>query len=219
MGNPFQSAGPANRRRGAGWAVWVLLLLCGAVAAGSVALVWNTVGLIEGRSGIERRSQGVREARELLLALQEASISRRGYVLSGDRGYLGQYLAALAELSPHVQKFQRAAGGNVVQQRRVSALEGAIRELLNQWQWSLAHYERQPKDAGQQAQMTRQAGELLKRIQAEIGALTAVQQQWMKAREEGLAREGQAVLVLAASVGAAALALAGVALAWMWRNS
>jgi CHASE3 domain sensor protein len=139
--------------------------------------------------------------------------------MSGDRGYLGQYLAALAELSPHVQKFRRAAGGNVALQRRVSALEGAIRELLKQWQTSLAHYERQPKDAGQQALMTRQAGELLKRIQAELGALSAVQQQWMTAREAELAREGQAVLMLAASVGVAALALAGLALAWMWRRS
>ena len=205
--NPFVGGARAGRRwRAEGFLYFGFGLLALLLAAGGAWLFWDATRLAGETRALERRRLAMAQGKELLIVLREAALGRRGYVLTGDRAYMNQYLEVLTELNPHFQKFQRELGDTPAHKERLDRLEDSIRELVNFWQTSVAHYQLQPKDTGQHAVMTRQAAVLLQQVRAEIDQLNLAQEPWLKARQAALAG-------LAHDLPQLSLAEAGLALA------
>jgi PAS domain S-box-containing protein len=82
---------------------------------------------------LETTRQIVRTANALLSAMKDAETGQRGYLLTGNEGYLGPYRQALKDIPVNLKLLTAAApAGSPAQSRRTEALKPVIRDKLDE---------------------------------------------------------------------------------------
>jgi methyl-accepting chemotaxis protein len=108
---------------GFGLSLMVLLAVALASYLGAQQLISTTAGLVSTREHARR----IREMRALLL---EAESGQRGFLLTGEPGFLRPYEQALQEVNTSLESLRRTFANNPAQRERLSQLEPLVREKL-----------------------------------------------------------------------------------------
>jgi signal transduction histidine kinase len=121
-------AGTLERRWAAiAFALAVLLLL------GVFGLAWRSGERLAADADWRRHTfEVIGEGRRLLNALLDAETGERGYLLTGDAGFLAPWRSGAADVEPCLRSLRRLTADNPRQQRRLDALEPLARAELAQ---------------------------------------------------------------------------------------
>jgi PAS domain S-box-containing protein len=78
------------------------------------------------------------ELEATLSTLKDAETGQRGYLITGEDGYLSPYKIALIEIEEHLSRLKTLTQDNPDQQRRLTLLEGAARDKLRELDQSVS---------------------------------------------------------------------------------
>lgn len=113
-------------------AYWLLPLISSFVALASVVVVtwWISVALSRELAHMRHVTEVKFELTEFLIALQDAVIGERGFLLTGDRAYLAPMQKAKASLEPSLDRLMAAAYAEDVVTPFLTRLRDIAREKL-----------------------------------------------------------------------------------------
>jgi methyl-accepting chemotaxis protein len=115
-------------------------------------------------------SQQVRAELALLLArLTDAETGQRGYVITGEEGYLEPYKSALNVIAPTLADVKKQTSDNPNQQRRLAALSPLIDKKLAELNDIIVLRRNQGFDAAQKVVLTNAGKSVMDQIRAIIG--------------------------------------------------
>lgn len=103
---------------------FALLLLIGALAYRGVETLTRTSYLVA------HTHEALDHVNGLLSAMKDAETGQRGYLLTGDDGYLEPYRAALAEIPTMLEELRALVADNPNQQKRLNSAAAGIDSLL-----------------------------------------------------------------------------------------
>jgi PAS domain S-box-containing protein len=193
------------------------LVAC-AIIAGLAWMSFDRMARLQDDTRRVRHTLAVREQTEALLSwMKDAETGQRGYIITGDPGYLAPYAQAVVALPEQVAALRRLTGDDPAQQERLRRLETQIAQKLAE----LDHSVRVRTDQGFDAAALIVASDRGKQLMDEIRRLTGE----ILANEDRLyavrtaREESQGRAAIAANLGGlvVALLLVGVAMALLHR--
>ncbi|MBV9530241.1 MAG: CHASE3 domain-containing protein [Bradyrhizobium sp.] len=125
---------PDPRHRRALWQILLLgagFLVLVAIGAASVLLVGKTR---DANAGVIHTIEVENQANTLLLEIQRAESSARGYLLTSGPEFLADYRDAVAAIPPEIDKLASLTADSTVQRENVGKLRAAIETRLEQFQ-------------------------------------------------------------------------------------
>ena len=110
---------------------WVLLAVTLLLVVGIAALSYRSaVDVRAAADGVAAEQRILQQAARVLALATDAETGQRGYLLTGDPGYLAPYRRALTALPEGVQRLRDVTAGSADQQQRVDELRAAIDRKL-----------------------------------------------------------------------------------------
>jgi signal transduction histidine kinase/CHASE3 domain sensor protein/CheY-like chemotaxis protein len=178
------------------------------------ALTWDGFSAArDARQWTEHTYQVLTKLRELGIALRDAETGQRGFLLTGDDGYLAPYEAALNGISIVQGELQQLTADNPAQQDRLRALAPVLQRRLQQ----LAQTIQLRRDSGLEAATgllrTNAGRATMQEIETILDTMTAEEQSLLARRQDAAERRSDRVRQLA--FGGAAFAI--LALLWAAR--
>jgi PAS domain S-box-containing protein len=119
-------------------ALLALLLTLAGLALVALVSFYSNRSLYDSSAWVDHTHRVLRQLTELRTALAEAETNARGYLLTGDRAFLGPYRAAAASASEHVNEVAALTVDNPRQQERVPQLRALLEERLRTLEASVA---------------------------------------------------------------------------------
>ncbi len=143
MDSPKALAG----HRGAKIALVVALVIFAVIVLNNVVHYWNIRRLEETRDAVLLSSDKLSAANQLLVALQDAETSQRGYILTGERAYLDPYIHASNLIDGHVRQLEQLVAQSPEQKKLVAELGPPLAEKLSELQKTLIIHDEQGTEA------------------------------------------------------------------------
>jgi PAS domain S-box-containing protein len=106
--------------------LFVLAVLLAVTVANGVIAYHNIRDLYEARVRVGQSRQVQLGLQQVLSIAQDAETGVRGFVVTGESGYLEPYETALAVVSPHLEDLQQLIAGDRVQQRDFAELRARL---------------------------------------------------------------------------------------------
>jgi len=119
---------------------------------------------------------------EILSTMKDAQTGERGYIITGDRGYLEPYNAATAVIDEKVERLKRLTADNPAQQARLVPLEQQIRGELDALKRNIA-LETNGMEAARRAVLTGAGKKALDAIRAQVDVLKQEEHDLLRERE------------------------------------
>ena len=205
---PALATGNSTERKvqvGFGFALTFLAVIGAASVVG--------VGRLREDTGWTTHTESVIAALRLLLSIvTDAETSERGYVLTGDSGYLAPYADAQRTIDAELQRLRRLTEDNDEQQRQLDLLAPVIAERMGVGERTVALRGSQGFVAAQAAIESGTGKQLHDRIRDLIGQLEDTEQGLLTARQDRAQRVGTITLVVIVGGGALAFVFVAVAL-------
>ncbi len=110
---------------------FVLLLAIGAVAYRSIATLART------SYSVAHTHQVIEHVTAVLSTLKDAETGQRGFVITGDEGYLEPYRSAAVSIDKLVKELRDLTADNPNQQKRIDTAEPLIRDKLSELKQSI----------------------------------------------------------------------------------
>lgn len=195
---------------------WLLPLVSsfGALAFVVVATWWISLALAHEMAHVARLSAIKLELTDFLVALQDAAIGERGFLLTGDETYVTPFEKAKAELEPALDRLSRAASAEVELAPMVDRLRAITQEKLALLQTSI-DLKRQGRDAEALALLRKGRGKQLLDEGREIA--DKVKQHVMDVLDKSTAASATMIVWVEIGVSAAAV-LSAAAAGFVFRN-
>ena len=114
-----------GKRLAIAFALAIVLLIANAIIS-----LRATRTLVENNDRVVHTQQVIETLAEALSALKDAETSQRGYIITGDAGFLDQYNAAVPHLKSKVDRLKELTADNGDQQKRIPDLEAAISQRM-----------------------------------------------------------------------------------------
>jgi PAS domain S-box-containing protein len=166
----------------------------GFVAALGILLViaglsyWNTQRLVRTNSDVTRTYRALSELDGTLATLDQAEVSRRGFVITGEAHNLAPYTQAAAEIHSHLTRLRELTADNSVQQQHLSRLSQAIAEEFSVMEESIQSRKSQGLKPKVQATFTDRGDAVMRRIEDIIGEMQAEESGLLRRRTEAVKR-------------------------------
>ena len=205
-------AGTLERRWAAiAFALAVLVLL------GVFGLAWRSgVRLATDSDWRQHTYEVIAEGRHLLNALIDAETGERGYLLTGDAGFLAPFRSGAAAVWPSLRSLRRLTADNPRQQRRLDALEPLARAEIAQLE-DAVEVRAHAGASGFSLAASIESRRLMDGLRARLAELEDEEAHLLARRDRALqAAIRQNALALAGGALASALLL-GAAF-WLWRR-
>ena len=110
---------------------FVLAILAVALTAG--VYYRSAQGLVTAADWVEHSNEARAELEGALADISQTEAAQRGYTITGDPSFLGQYETAVSNSGGHLRRLQRLTLHNAGQQKRLELLEQAVYKKL-EWQ-------------------------------------------------------------------------------------
>jgi signal transduction histidine kinase len=121
-----------GKRLAVAFALAIILLIANAVISFRA-----TRTLVENNDRVVHTLQVIETLSEVLSAVKDAETSQRGYIITGDSGFLEQYGAAGPQFRAMMDRLKELVSDNKDQQARVQSLETAIAKRMRTLQTNL----------------------------------------------------------------------------------
>ena len=167
--------------RGVAWtafAVAVLLLI-----GSSIFLVRATHALFHSESLVAHSREVQTVLGDLSSKLFEITNSRRGFIITGDEAFLGEYRQAAAGVPLDFSRLERLLVDNPLQQRELAELRSSTQELLNLLQSSLNASLSGTSSSEREIQLTRQSRDIAARVQLSLETMRDEEDQVLAERQ------------------------------------
>jgi PAS domain S-box-containing protein len=203
------------RFRGRAWQLSVVgFALACAVIAGLAWLSLDRMNRLQEETRRVRHTLAVRDQTESVLSLvKDAETGQRGYVITGDPGYLAPFAQAVVDLPTQLATLRRLTRNDPAQQARLQSLETALTQKMAELDETIRARTDQGFDVASRIIATDRG----KRLMDEIRQLTAtmVQEEDRLYAARAAREEGESRAALRANVGGlgVALLLVGIAMA------
>jgi signal transduction histidine kinase len=206
------SSGTLERR----WAA-IAFALAVIVLLGVFGAAWRSgVRLAADSDWRQHTYEVIGEVRGLLNALIDAETGERGYLLTGDAGFLAPFRSGAAAVGPRLASLRQLTADNPRQQRRLDALEPLARAELAQLE-DAVDVRGRAGASGVSLAASIESRRLMDRLRARVADLEDEEAHLLARRDRALqAAIRQNGLSLAAGALASALLL-GAAF-WLWRR-
>ena len=92
--------------------------------------VWNLRQVADSDAWVDHTHEVISTNQQLLSDVKDAESAERGYIITGDEGYLEPYRLASADIQPSTERLLRLTADNPKQQHRVKGLQALIDERM-----------------------------------------------------------------------------------------
>jgi PAS domain S-box-containing protein len=106
--------------------------------------VWTLRQVADSDAWVDHTREVISTNQELLSDVKDAESAERGYIITGDEGYLEPYRLASADIPPSTEKLLRLTADNPMQQDRLKSLQALIEKRMTVFSDAL----RQRKESG-----------------------------------------------------------------------
>jgi methyl-accepting chemotaxis protein len=168
-----------TRRLIAGFSLSALILLVVAVVSYRNARV-----LIENDAWLEHSHQVRIGFAELLSTMKDAETGQRGYLLTGDDGYLAPYSSALGSIQSTESELRRLTADNPAQQRRLTGLSQAIDNKLAELKQTIDLRRSQVLDAALKVVLNNSGKALMDQARDIVGAADQEERELLRQRSD-----------------------------------
>jgi PAS domain S-box-containing protein len=148
----------------------------------------NTLKLLENERWVGHTHRVLTELEATLSTLKDAETGQRGYLLTGEEGYLEPYHSAITRINQQVVKLQQLTADNNRQQQRIRDLKIAIDSKLAELQGTINLRRQQNLEAALREVKSGRGKQIMGDIRQQIAAMTAEETQLLQQR----ARQSQA---------------------------
>ncbi len=185
-----------------------------AVIAGLAWLSLDRMHRFQEETRRVRHTQAVREQTESFLSLlKDAETGQRGYIITGDPGYLAPYARAVVEIGDHLAALRRLTRDNSAQGARAGQLETLVAQKLAELERTVRTRTEQGFDAAALIIATDQGKRLMDEIRSLTAAMLAEENRLYAVRTEREESESRAAI--GANLGGLAIALLSVGVAML----
>ncbi|MEY2936733.1 MAG: hypothetical protein RL033_7482 [Pseudomonadota bacterium] len=174
----------------------------------------TTTTLIEDNHWVQHTYQVRATLAELLSSMKDAETGARGYVITGQDGFLEPYRAALVETERSITQVRSLTVDNPVQQRRLEALVPLVAERLADAKRVIDLRTSGGYEAASKAVSAAVGKELMDRVRAAVTEMDREEKQLLDTRlldAKGAAESARAVLLWGSVIGVLAVA----AMTWL----
>ena len=155
----------------------------------------------------------------LNIGLRDAETGQRGYVLTGDAGYLEPYRAALAAIPAIHASLGSLVGGNSHQRDQVDVLTPLVRRKLAELAQTVALRRDSGEEAARRVVMSNIGQHLMSRIEASLDAIAVQENRSLDARRDLIAKTEIATRHLVIGGSAMAVLFLGLAALMLHRST
>jgi PAS domain S-box-containing protein len=167
--------------RGVAWtafAVAVLLLI-----GSSIFLVRATHALFHSESQVAHSREVQTVLGDLSSKLFEMTNSRRGFIITGDDSFLGEYREAAAGVPVDFSRLEHLLADNPLQQRELAALGASAQQLLSLLESSLDASLAGTSSSEREVELTRQSRAIAARVQSSLQTMREEEDQVLAERQ------------------------------------
>jgi PAS domain S-box-containing protein len=135
--------------------------------------VWTLRQVAESDFWVDHTREVISTNQRLLSDVKDAESAERGYIITGDQGYLDPYRSASADIPPRVEKLLQLTADNPTQQRRIKNLQGLVEKRMAVFNDALRQRSESGFTAAEAVVIPGQGRTVMKQIRAaseEIGA-------------------------------------------------
>jgi PAS domain S-box-containing protein len=205
--------GPEVRRSAVLLGIAVLLLL---VAAGlsyrSAIEIREAAGRVDSAFHIRR------EAEAILISITDAETGQRGYLLTGDTGYLRPYERAVGSLPDTLRRLRTLTSVSLEQRQRVEQVQQLLDGKLAELRATVVARQTTGIDAALRIVQTGEGQTLMDEIRATVGAIIDEQSREREQRQAQVVRRTQEATYITSGALALAIAATSFATVIMLRN-
>ena len=184
-----------------------MLLLIAGVA------VWTLGQIADSDFWVDHTREVISTNQELLSDVKDAESAERGYIITGDEGYLGPYQSACADIPRRIEKLLQLTADNPPQQQRLSTLHALIDKRVAVFNDALRQRRESGFNAAEAVVLSGQGRTVMEQIRDASQAIEAEEyrllQERTKARQAHL-RNGFIATLMAALVALIALIFAPI---------
>ncbi|AGL16439.1 CHASE3 domain-containing protein [Actinoplanes sp. N902-109] len=193
-------------------AVGYVLIIVALIVIGAVAY-HRIERLLSDRAWVEHTHRVLETTEDLRSLLQDAERGQRGYLITGEPGYLVPYRQAVADVDKTVVELRGLTRDNATQQQRIDLLLTPLRAKLGELDQSVAVRRDRGFDAAQAVVLTDRGVADMARLTAELDSIRAEELRLLDARSRSVDTQATSVrrLIVGGSAGAT---VAAAVLAW-----
>lgn len=125
--------------------------------------------LIETQKWVLHTQDVLEEVQTLLSELSDADASHRSYLITNQVNYLEKYRSDTRYAMTQLAKIKELTHDNAAQQKRVTELEGLVKQLVDTFEITLDQYDSKGRDAAFERVKTGYAQSVLLKIREKIG--------------------------------------------------
>ncbi|MDP8982096.1 MAG: methyl-accepting chemotaxis protein, partial [Acidobacteriota bacterium] len=159
-----------------------LALLC--MAAIGVTAYRSTTHLMESITWVTHTHLVLREAESVLARLADAESAGRGYVLTGDDGYLQRFESAARLVAGSRKALRDLTADNPTQQRRLDALEPVIEHKIAYTRENIDTRAKQGFPVALRAVETGKGQEIMAEVRSGVAVIEGEEQNLLRQRDE-----------------------------------
>lgn len=141
----------------------------------SAASYRNTLKLVENERRVNHIHRVLTELEATISTLKDAETGQRGYLLTGEEGYLEPYQTASARVNAQVYRLQQLTADNNLLQQRIRNLKIAIDSKLAELQETIYLRREKNLEAALRVVKTDRGKQIMDGIRQEVAAMTAEQ--------------------------------------------
>jgi PAS domain S-box-containing protein len=163
------TGGQSLERRSTLWSAMGLGMLLVIAGIG----VWTLRQVAESDFWVDHTREVISTNQRLLSDVKDAESAERGYIITGDQGYLDPYRSASADIPPRVEKLLQLTADNPTQQRRIKNLQGLVEKRMAVFNDALRQRSESGFTAAEAVVIAGQGRTVMKQIRAaseEVGA-------------------------------------------------
>jgi len=178
--------------------------------------------LAHDRALVTHAFEVITTAEALESAAQDSERAQRGYLLTGDRGFLESHRAEAARAGQLLMNLRKLTADNPEQQRRIRVLTVAFDDWLAVRQQTIEAYDEQGPDAARQLVKSRAGLDTLKTVDEILFELKATERDLLITRQATAAaheREVSEIATVSSAIGVVLLALGAFLTALAFHNA
>lgn len=144
----------------------------------------NINNLIQNQYWVDHTYKVLAAIGEATTALNEATLNRRGFVISQDSSYITSYKTSVQQVWTTIQQLQKLTADNPLQQQRIQLLKPVVTRRLNELEQSIAQVKQKSPNPDFQAALTTRGKETQRLIQGYLAEMRQTEENLLVQRLE-----------------------------------
>ena len=196
-------------RRGGRLAALVAVVV---ILAGAAVGIWNVQRLSSARERVARADELQTELAALERRLLDAETGQRGFLISGDEGYLSPYRTAVGQIVPTLDRVDTLSAGSSTAARVLPTLRRLVDTKLDELARTIAVRRERGFDAARALVLTNLGRTTMDEIRGHVESLGAAQRAVVSAEAAASAVSVRTAMLYSAGAGAVGVLLVAIGL-------